>query len=186
MQHPYRDLVNKCKHCDPQAQQALYQTYAPTLLAVCCRYAPNRDEAEDILQDGFVKIFQNLGKYEFNGSFEGWMRRIVVNTAIDHIRRNKRNQLETPIEEAREVHVPEDALGNLELEYLYQIIQDLPPGYRMVFNLYAIEGYAHKEIGQQLGITESTSRSQFTRARSMLMQKIREDRLESNIYRDAI
>jgi RNA polymerase sigma-70 factor (ECF subfamily) len=94
--------------------------------------------------------------------------------------------METDIEDAREVYVSEDALGQLELEYLYEIIQDLPPGYQLVFNLYAIEGYSHKEIGERMGITESTSRSQYTRARSLLMKKICEDRMESNIYKDAI
>lgn len=186
MQHPYRELVIKCQQCDRAAQQSLYQRYAPELLAVCFRYSKSRDEAEDILQDGFVKIFQKIGNYEFQGSFEGWMRRIVVNTAIDHIRRNKKRQMETDIEDAREVYVSEDALGQLELEYLYEIIQDLPPGYQLVFNLYAIEGYSHKEIGERMGITESTSRSQYTRARSLLMKKICEDRMESNIYKDAI
>lgn len=186
MQHPYRDLVVQCQHCDRTAQQALYKRYAPDLLSVCFRYAKDREEAEDILQEGFVKIFQKIGKYEFQGSFEGWMRRIVVNTAIDHIRRNKKRQLETDIEEAREVFVSEEAVGQLELEYLYQIIQDLPPGYQLVFNLYAIEGYSHREIGERMGITESTSRSQYTRARSLLMKKICEDRMESNIYKDAI
>ncbi|MFK7970182.1 MAG: RNA polymerase sigma factor [Bacteroidia bacterium] len=186
MNHPYRDLVTRCQKCDRTAQHTLYTRYAPDLLAVCYRYAKDRDEAEDILQEGFVKIFQKIARYEFQGSFEGWMRRIVVNTAIDHIRRNKKRQLETDIDEAREVFVAEGAIGQLELEYLYEIIQELPPGYRLVFNLYAIEGYSHKEIGEQMGITESTSRSQYTRARALLMKRICEDRMESNIYKDAI
>lgn len=186
MFQPHKALIKRCIRKDPSAQKELYQRFAPALMAVCYRYARDRDGAEDMLQEGFIKIYQKLDKYNFKGSLEGWMRRIVVNTSIDILRKNKYQQKETDIEDAYGQEVADDAIDNLELEYLFNLIQNLPTGYRLVFNMYAVEGYSHKEIGIKLGITESTSRSQYTRARSLLKKRIYEDNLETKLYRDAI
>lgn len=186
MRQPYKALIKKCIKRNPAAQRELYQRFSPSLMAVCYRYARNRDEAEDMLQEGFIKIFQKLDKYTNKGSFEGWMRRIVVNTAIDMIRKSKHQLKETDIENAVGEEVSDDAIDSLELEYLYQLIQELPSGYRMVFNMYAIEGYSHREIGEKLSISESTSRSQYTRARGLLRKRIYEDHMETKLYRDVI
>ncbi len=171
-------------HAD--AQRELYERYSPLLMGVCMRYAKDRAEAEDILQESFIKIFSKLKKYNSQGSWEGWLRRITINTAIDHLRKQKNMQKNMSIEQEQALQIEADEVDQLELEYLYQIIQELPAGYRIVFNLYAIEGYSHKEIGHQLGVTESTSRSQYTRARAILMKRIREDRMETNKFRNAI
>lgn len=186
MFQPHKALVKKCIRKDPAAQKELYQRFSPALMAVCYRYAPDRDAAEDMLQEGFIKIYQKLDRYNFKGSLEGWMRRIVVNTAIDILRKNKHQQKETDIEDAYGEEVSDDAIDSLELEYLFNLIQNLPDGYRVVFNMYAVEGYSHKEIGMKLGISESTSRSQYTRARSLLKKRMYEDSLETKLYRDAI
>ena len=186
MDKPHEALIAGCIRQNPQAQRELYERFAPKMMGVCYRYAHSRDDAEDILQEGFVKVFRNLKEYRFQGSLEGWMRRIMVHTAIDLLRKQKHQQKEIDIDHAIGEEVAEDALDSLELEYLYRVIQALPAGYRLVFNLYAIEGYSHAEIGEQLGITASTSRSQYTRARAILMSQIREDRMETNIYKDAI
>lgn len=184
MHKPYEALIKACIQQNPKAQREFYERFAPKMMGVCFRYARNRDDAEDMLQEGFVKIYQKLTAYKFQGSLEGWVRRIIVRTAIDMLRKQKHQQNEIDIDHAVGEEVAEDAIDNLELEYLYRIIQALPTGYRLVFNLYAIEGFSHAEIGDQLGITASTSRSQYTRARSILMNQIREDRMETNVYKD--
>ncbi|MEZ4847657.1 MAG: RNA polymerase sigma factor [Bacteroidia bacterium] len=186
MDRPYQALIKDCIKQKPQAQRELYQLFAPKMMALCYRYARDEANAEDILQEGFIKIFQKINKYDDRGSFEGWVRRIMVNTAIDHIRKQKHQQNEVEINEVISEDVSESVLDKLEAEHLFEVIQQLPTGYRLVFNLYAIEGYSHKEIGEQLNITESTSRSQYTRARAMLKRKIEELYMEQNIYKDVI
>ena len=186
MARPYQALIKDCIKQKPQAQRELYQLFAPKMMALCYRYARDEANAEDILQEGFIKIFQKINKYDDRGSFEGWVRRIMVNTAIDHIRKQKHQQNEVEINEVISEDVSENVLDKLEAEHLFEVIQQLPTGYRLVFNLYAIEGYSHKEIGEQLNITESTSRSQYTRARAMLKRKIEELYMEQNIYKDVI
>ena len=181
-----KSLIEACVKEDANAQHELYTSMAPQLMGICLRYAKNIHEAEDILQEGFVKVFQKYKKYNFQGSWEGWVRRIVINTAIDYLRKQKHYHYQLSIETGESLSVSTQEIDNLELEYLYQLIQELPPGYRLVFNLYAIEGYSHKEIGQQLDISESTSRSQYTRARAILMKRIREDCMETNTFRNAI
>ncbi|RMG27997.1 MAG: RNA polymerase sigma factor [Bacteroidetes bacterium] len=181
-----RPLIEACIRKDSRAQRELYHRLAPQMLGVCYRYARDKSEAEDMLQEGFVKMYQNLGKYQHTGSFEGWVRRIMVNTAIDCLRRRRHQSQEVEIEEVQHENLAVDFIDELELEYLYQLIQELPDGYRLVFNLYAIEGYSHEEIGRKLGITASTSRSQYARARALLKKRICEDRMETNIFRDVI
>lgn len=186
MPHPYQALIQGCIKQQPQAQRELYNRFAPNLMGVCYRYARDQANAEDILQEAFIKIFQKMKNYSDKGSLEGWLRRIVVNTAIDHIRKEKHYLKQMEINEAVTHEVQESVLDQLEVEFLHTIIQELPPGYRLVFNLYAIEGYSHAEIGEKLKITESTSRSQYTRARALLKKQIREAYMEKNIYKDVI
>lgn len=186
MAKPYQALIKGCINQKPAAQRELYEQFASSMLAVCYRYARDRDDAEDILQDGFVKVFQKIGNFDDRGSLEGWIRKIMVNTAIDHIRKQKHQQNQVELNEGITEVIEADVMDNLEMEALFEVIQKLPPGYRLVFNLYAIEGYSHKEIGDELGITESTSRSQYTRARAMLRQQIQELYMEKKIYKDAI
>jgi len=167
------DIIQGCLANDIRMQEALYQKYAARMYAVCLRYAGNAEGAQDILQEGFVKVFRNLSKFRADGSFEGWMRRIFVNTAIEHHRR--RHPLADPFSE-REEQIEEgswNALDKLALEDLMKMIQSLPEGYRTVFNLYTVEGYSHQEIGEMLGIQEGTSKSQFARARKALLERIK-------------
>ncbi|MFN0201914.1 MAG: RNA polymerase sigma factor [Bacteroidia bacterium] len=186
MHKDFPSIIEGCIKQNPLAQRRLYEVFAAKMLAVCFRYARDRDEAEDILQEGFIKVFRNIEKYAFNGSLEGWVRKIMVNTAIDTIRKNRSIMLETPINDSITESYAEDAIDNLEVEALMQMIQELPAGYRIVFNLYAIEGYSHAEIGEQLGITESTSRSQYTRAKALLKKRVCEVYWDYKIYQDAI
>ncbi|MEM6630943.1 MAG: sigma-70 family RNA polymerase sigma factor [Bacteroidota bacterium] len=181
-----KSLIHACMQEDAHAQHELFTRMSPMLMGICMRYAQNLPEAEDILQEGFIKIFQKIKKYNFQGSWEGWVRRIMINTAIDYLRKQKAYRYQLSIEEGAGNHIEAQEIDQLELEYLYQVIQELPPGYRLVFNLYAIEGYSHKEIAQQLGISESTSRSQYTRARAILIKRIREDCMETNTFKNAI
>ena len=186
MSKPLQALLKGCIKGDSRAQRELYERLAPKMLAVCYRYARTEAEAEDILQEGFVKVFVNINKYQDRGSLEGWIKRIMINCAIDHLRKEKAYAHQASLNEVIVGDEAADALDNLALEDLFALIQRLPDGYRMVFNLYAIEGYNHAEIAQQLHISESTSRSQYTRARAMLKTKIRELYLEKHTLRDAI
>lgn len=151
----------------------MYEMYAGRLFALCLRYANNEDEAKDILQEGFIKIFDKLQQYKNKGSLEGWMRKIIVNTALEKIRRENRFVLvedETMIE--NEQYKYEHVLEELGEKELLEMIQELSVQYRMVFNLYAIEGYSHKEISKKLNISEGTSKSNLSRARELLKSKI--------------
>ncbi|MDX2249428.1 MAG: sigma-70 family RNA polymerase sigma factor [Bacteroidia bacterium] len=186
MAKPYQALIKGCVNQKPAAQRELYEQFASSMLAVCYRYARDKDDAEDILQEGFVKVFQKIGKFDDRGSLEGWIRKIMVNTAIDHLRKQKYQNHQTELNEGITEEVSADILDHMELEFLFKVIQQLPTGYRLVFNLYAVEGYSHKEIADELGITESTSRSQYTRAKAMLRQQIGEIYMEKNIYKDVI
>lgn len=144
------------------------------MMAVCLRYARSHEEAEDLLQDSFIKVFDGISDFQFKGSLEGWVRRITINTALRHYQRNslrpEMNGAEWELETAEEP----DVYGYLEAESLMNLISKLPDGYRIVFNLYAIEGYNHKEISEMLGIQESTSRSQLVKARKMLQHWLEE------------
>lgn len=153
-------------------QEALYGRFAPKMYAVCLRYAGNADDAQDILQDGFVKVYKNLARFRGEGSFEGWVRRIFVNTAIEHLRRKTYLK---PIAEKEENTIPnkeKSVLDKLGEKDIMKLISELSPGYRTVFNLYVVEGYTHREIGDMLGISEGTSKSQLARARMILQDKV--------------
>lgn len=166
-------LIRLAKTGDSGAQKGLYNLLAPKMFAVCLRYMGDRMLAEDVLQDGFVTLFSKLDSYSGVGSFEGWARKIFANTALMSLRKSDVLKDTGDIEEARNL-----ASGNLsaleELSYqeLLSLVGELPPGFRTVFNMYVVEGYSHKEIGEALGITENTSRSQLQRARTLLQSKI--------------
>lgn len=172
---PLRDLIKGCLENDRRSQEQLYRWLSPRLFAVCLRYAGDREAAEDILQEGFIKLFQKLSSYRHEGSFEGWARRIMVNTAIEHFRKIKPV---LSLEEESPIHEPslhDTGITQLEAKELSALIQELPVGYRTVFNLYAVEGYNHAEIGDQLGISEGTSKSQYSRAKKWLQERLKKN-----------
>lgn len=164
------ELLDACKRQDRRAMEELYKRYLPKMKAVCYRYTNSLVEVEDILQEAFIKVFTKIDTFQFKGSLEGWIRKIVVNTAINHYHQYLSFPSNLSIDDVNEgedlsVQIAE----TLSLEELYIIINQLPDGYRFVFNLVGIEGYSHKEVAEKLGITEATSRSQFTRARQQLI-----------------
>lgn len=167
------DLIRGCINNDRRMQEELYSRFAPKMYAVCLRYAGNAEEAEDILQEGFIKIFKKLAGFRSEGSFEGWIRRIFVNTSIEHFRRKTYLQ---PISEQEENTMEGKSLSVLDSlaeKDLIHLIQQLSPGYRTVFNMYVVEGYTHKEIGEILGISEGTSKSQLSRAKVILQEMVK-------------
>ena len=168
-------LVNGCKKGDRVMQKTLYDTYAPKMLGVCLRYASDRELAKDMLQEGFIKVFTNINNYKGIGSFEGWLRKIFVNTALEYLRKNdvlKNTKELDGFDQNAFVDSHISVLEQLSANELMEFISSLPSGYRTVFNLFAVEGYSHKEIGEMLGITESTSRSQYVRAKQILQKKL--------------
>jgi len=169
-----KEIIKGCLEGSRRDQELLYRRHAPKLFGVCLQYSDNDEEARDILQEGFIKIFQNLQNYKHEGSFEGWMRRIVVNTALEKYR--ARHNLYR-VDDIETINEPEAEPGNddyagVQADDLLYIIRNLPPKYRMVFNLYAIEGYSHKEISEMLSISEGTSKSNLSRARGILQKKV--------------
>ncbi len=151
------------------AQEALYDRYSPRMLAVCYRFAKSREDAEDMLQEGFIKIFTQLHQYRNEGALEGWIRRIIVHTCINVLKKNKKFSETVDLIHAHAFHTNEDMVPSImQAKQVVECIRMLPLGYKTVLNLYAIEGYSHKEIGNMLDIEESTSRSQYTRAKAML------------------
>lgn len=167
-----QELIKACLKGKRTGQKELYDKYAPKMFGICLRYAKNYHLAEDLLQEGFIKVFRNLDGFRGTGSFEGWVRRIFVNTAIEHYRKNNLLYSVSEPTEAEAGPVQNDAMDNLSVADLLKLVNELSDGYRMVFNLYAIEGYTHKEIGEMLGISEGTSKSQLARARNILKQKV--------------
>ncbi|MBN2680969.1 MAG: RNA polymerase sigma factor [Bacteroidales bacterium] len=169
-------LIQGCIKNKRGAQKQLFDKYASVLLGVCMRYARNRDEAEDILQDGFVKIFMRIKQYTGKGSFEGWMKRVMVNTALSFYRQNLKHYYHQDIDEVSELKFDEASMEESEFseEEIMEIIKNLPDGFRIVFNLYAIEGYKHREIAELLGIDVNTSKSQYSRAKKMIQNRLLE------------
>ena len=167
-------IIEGCLEGSRRDQELLYRRYAPKLYAVCLRYSDNDDEAKDVLQEGYIRIFENLHSYRFEGSFEGWMRRIVVNTVLEKYRsRNILHKVED-INKLAETDMEPDSgeYSDLDAKILLDIIKELPPKYKMVFNLFAIEGYSHKEISKMIKISEGTSKSNLSRAREILQRKV--------------
>ena len=172
-------LVQKCVSGNGEAQRELFDRFSPLMLGVAMRYIKDKERAEDVLQDGFIKVYKNLHRFEHKGSLEGWIRRIVVNTALDQLRKNKKNINDLHLDDSNfEIVQKSDAIGKLEAEVLMEIIQKLPDGYRVVFNMFAIEGYSHKEISEELNISESTSKSQYSRAKSVLRKTLKKYNIE--------
>src|SRR4051812_1735657 len=169
----HTQLIKNCLKGKGVAQKQLYNEFAPAMLGVCYRYTKSLHDAEDVLQEGFVRVFKFLNQYNGEGELGGWIRRIMVNTALNYLKKSKKYQHDL-LFESTELHVinndtPEVILNAKELA---QLIRQLPTGYQTIFNLYAIEGFSHPEIGQMLGISENTSRSQYMRARHLLISWI--------------
>ena len=167
------ELAAACKDGIRDAQKRLFDTMAPKMMAVCLRYMGNREDAEDVLQEGFVTLFTKLESYNGSGSFEGWARKVFVNTALMHLRKNDVLGVSDDIEEARSLFTEEATpLQKMGYKELMDLISNLPPDARTVFNMYVVEGYSHKEIAATLGCTEATSRSKLQRARLQLQEMI--------------
>jgi RNA polymerase sigma-70 factor (ECF subfamily) len=171
--------VLACQENKPAAQQELYDMFKSKMFGICLRYAGSYDDAQDILQEGFLKVFEKIRQFGFKGAFEGWIRKIMVNTALEkyrlHYRQVPLNENITEIEYEQE----SDIHAEIDMHELVKIIQDLSPRYRIVFNLYALEGYSHKEISDMLQITEGTSKSNLSRARTILQEKVNKYYLKS-------
>ncbi|HET7898234.1 MAG TPA: RNA polymerase sigma factor [Flavisolibacter sp.] len=168
-----RDLIEGCIRGDRKMQRELYERFAPKMYGVCLRYAGNAEEAEDILQEGFIKVFRKISSYRGEGSFEGWIRRIFVNTAIEYYRKKTYLQPITEHEENTVEGKYLSVLDNLAEKDIIKLVQQLSPGYRTVFNMYVVEGYTHKQIADLLGISEGTSKSQLSRAKQILQDMVR-------------
>lgn len=176
-------IIEGCLSGKRKAYNWLYRKYASVMMGICMRYCKNRDDSEDVLQEGFIKVFSNMEKYRHEGSFEGWIKRIMVNAAIDHYQHNLRHAYHKDVEDLEDKTVIDDHSGHdpgppqftdIPKKKLMEIIRSLPDGYRMVFNLYAIEGLSHKEIANALSISENTSKTQLMKARRSLRGKLNE------------
>jgi RNA polymerase sigma-70 factor (ECF subfamily) len=175
-----KQLIQKCSNNDTQAQAELYQLFSSKLFSVCLKYCKNYAEAEDNLQDAFVTIFSKISQYKNKGSFEGWLKRITINTALQRYRNQGVFEIidDNNIEDV-EITVEEE---DITLEFLLQIIQELPDRYRLVFNLYVLDGYSHKDIGDMLEITTGTSKSNLARARKILKDRIEDYKTSLNTH----
>jgi len=181
-----QELIQGCRRGDRAAQKRLYDTFSPKMYALCCRYVKDSMEAEDVLVTAFTKILDKIDQYKSEGSFEGWIRRVVVNEALTWLRRNRNMYLELELEAADDEPDYKSLSDHLEAEDLMTMINELPSGYRIVFNLYAIDGYSHKEIADQLGISENTSKSQLSRARAYLQKLLTDNDWKTNQQRHDI
>lgn len=168
-------LVKSCIEGDQRAQRKLFEMYAPKMMGVCLRYTKDVARAEDVMQDGFIKVFTKLTKYSGNGSLEGWVRRIMVNTALDHLRKENKFNANVSMDDVEyKVEFDGRILSSLMEEDLLKLIREMPDGYRTVFNMFAIEGFSHKEIAKELEISVNTSKSQHSRAKAFLRNKLEE------------
>ncbi len=184
MKTELNDIIKGCKKNRPDAQKKLYDQFSGKLFGVCLQYAKDYTEAEDILQDGFVKVFTKIGQFDNKGSFEGWMRRIMVNCALERFRKQNNLFTVSEINDYDHKMVYDDLLAEISSKELLEMIQELTPQYKTVFNLYAIEGYPHNEIAEMLNISVGTSKSNLSRARAILQEKVRElygDRVETKM-----
>lgn len=162
-------ILAGCLQNDPSAQRELYNRYSPKMLSVCYRFSQSREDAEDMLQEGFIKVFSQIHTFQNKGAFEGWVRRIIVHTCINFLKKNKKFSENVDLDHAGFLEVKEETIPSImQARQIIECIRLLPLGYKTVLNLYALEGYSHKEIGEMLDIEESTSRSQYTRAKVML------------------
>jgi len=168
----FRDIIEACLAGNREAQFELYRQLSPKMYGVCLRYSRNDEEAKDLLQEGFIKVFHSLDQFAFRGSFEGWVRKVIVNTALEQLRRETVITPSLEDTDYQDPEIPETITSRLSAMDLIRLIRSLSPQYRLVFNLYAIEGYSHKEISQMLNISEGTSKSNLSRARMILQEKI--------------
>ncbi|MDP4284388.1 MAG: sigma-70 family RNA polymerase sigma factor [Bacteroidota bacterium] len=169
----YEVLIRACINGDRNAQSKLHEQFAPKMLGVCMRYSKSREEAEEVMQQGFVQIFKSLGNFRYEGSFEGWVRRIMVYSAIRHYHSKPKMYPVVEIETSQAMEIGnEDILARIQIKELLKMVQDLSPRYRMVFNLYVFEGMKHREIAEQLGISEGTSKSNLFDAKRLLQKAI--------------
>ncbi len=178
-----QELVHRCVQEDALAQKVLFERYGPALQGICFRYAKNQTDAEEIFQLGFIKIFDKLVNFRFESGLKTWMTRIMINTALNYLKTNEKIKWESDIEsEFDNADLSAEQLHGMDLKFLMECIQKLSVGYRLVFNMYAIEGYSHKEIAEELNITEGTSRSQYARAKNVLEKKLLAIGFEKNNY----
>lgn len=161
-------MIEACQKGDSQAQKELYDTYSGTMYAICIRYMGGLDDAKDALQEGFIKVFKNISKYSFTGSFEGWLKRIFINTSIEQIRKRKMHLNIDNVHGDVPQFTSQVQLSTIDSEKILDLVQKLPAGYRTVFNMYCVDGYSHKEIADYLQVSESTSKSQLFKARKLL------------------
>ena len=176
-----QSIIAGCLHNDAASQKELYNKYSPKMLSVSYRFAHNREDAEDMLQEAFIKVFSQIHTFQNKGAFEGWIRRIVVHTCINFLKKNKKFSENVDIAYATTIYVKEETVPSImQAKQVVECIKLLPLGYKTVLNLYAIEGYSHKEIGNLLDIEESTSRSQYTRAKAMLETILIKKRIITN------
>ncbi len=171
-----KTLIKECLEQKQSAQTELYTSFSGKMFGVCLRYAKNRMDAEDLLHEGFLKVLTNLKKYRGEGSFEGWMRRIMINTSINFYR-TKTSNFMVHIDEVFDLEISDvDAVSRMSEKELVSHIQELPDGYRMIFNMYVVEGYKHKDIAEILNISESTSKTQLLKAKKSLQQKLKDNK----------
>lgn len=175
------EIVKGCLRGEAGSQKALYDLYAGRMMSLCLRYIGNREEAEDVFQEGFVRVFDKLGQFSGTGSLGGWIRMVMVNTALIQLRKNQKIRREESLESGNYSYSGDpDALSAISHAELMALIGSMPSGYRTVFNLFAVEGYGHKEISEMLGISENTSKTQFLKARNFLSKKLSERELTGN------
>lgn len=172
------EIVSGCIENNPLAQKMLFDMYSKKMMGVCLRYASCAEEADDMLQKGFIKVFENITSFNGSGSLEGWVRKVMVNASLDHLRKYKKLKNNVDIE-GNEYHLgaEDHTLDSMQAQEILKIIQRLPDGFRTVFNMFAIEGYSHKEIAKELNISINTSKSQFSRARAYLRKIIIEEKI---------
>lgn len=178
----FKPIISDCIAGSRKAQTMFYQQFAPKMFGVCLRYAKDATEAEDNLQDGFIKVFANLKNFRHDGSLEGWVRRIMINVSLEKIRKQ---HLLYPVEDVAiydSVNFSDDVIAKIAADDLMKLIQELPPRYRLVFNLYVIEGMSHQEIAREMSITQGTSKSNLARAREILKKKVQENYGELNAH----
>ena len=172
--HDEISLIKACSNGDSKAFRKIYEIHSGTMYSICLRYMNNEDEAKDALQEGFIKVFKNISKFKFTGSFEGWMKRIFVNSSIELIRKRK---MHLDVSELNSNELPLTAkieTGSLDAEKMMTLVQQLPEGYRTVFNMFIVDGYSHKEISNYLEISESTSKTQLFKARKQLQEWLKD------------
>jgi RNA polymerase sigma factor (sigma-70 family) len=168
-----QELALGCVEGRKDAQQRLWKLYSRKMMSVCLRYCDSREEAEDVLQEGFIKVFDKIGQWHGSGPLGGWIRTVMVNTALTHLRNTRKWRNSVDIDAAEDLDAEDvDAVSKMNEETLLKLIEQMPPGYRTVFNLFAIEGYSHKEIADAMGITENTSKTQFLKAKNWLKKNL--------------